>query len=153
MLAAAQKAASKDVTAAAISLLESPPPDLWARAARAVGRAADKASAALEGAVQGYGLEAAELADLRAQVAAAARAQLLVHAREAAHTVLSRVKDRCAPERAGQEDSREAGGAEASIAWGPGMALLCLGCIHSHPPFPFGHPPEPIQLQRGVPAR
>lgn len=30
-LAAAQKAASKDVSAAAISLLESPPADLWLR--------------------------------------------------------------------------------------------------------------------------
>ena len=98
-LAAAQAAASKDVTAAAISLLESPPADLWARAARAVARAADKAGAQLEAAVEGYGLEPAELADARAQVAAAARAQLLVHAREAAHTALSRVKDRCARAR------------------------------------------------------
>jgi hypothetical protein len=136
-LAAAQKAASKDVSASAISLLESPPADLWPRLNKVKGRekggegkggdscalglsrsfahvelnaclpacepacllqvvakAAAKACAQLDAAVDGYGLAVEELEEAHAKVAAAARQQLLVHAREAANTALSRVKDR-----------------------------------------------------------
>ncbi|EFN50506.1 hypothetical protein CHLNCDRAFT_55812, partial [Chlorella variabilis] len=93
-LEAAQKAARRDVTAAAIPLLESPPADLWPRLSKVVSKAAAKACAALDAAVEGYGLRVEEVEEVHAAAAAAARAQLLVHAHEAANTALSRVKDR-----------------------------------------------------------
>lgn len=93
-LRAAQQAASKEVTAAAMSLLEAPPADLWPRLGKVVAKAASKASAQLDAALEGYGLAEDELESTHAQLAAAARRQLLVHAREAANTALSRIKDR-----------------------------------------------------------
>ncbi|KAL4858391.1 Protein ROOT HAIR DEFECTIVE 3 [Chlorella vulgaris] len=93
-LAAAQKAAQRGVSSAAMSLFEAPPADLWPRLARVVAKASSKACAALVASVQGYGLEGAEVEGLYADVAAAARSQLLVHAHEAANTALSRLKDR-----------------------------------------------------------
>ncbi|KAL4442065.1 hypothetical protein ABPG77_011326 [Micractinium sp. CCAP 211/92] len=93
-LAAAQKAASKDVSAAAISLLESPPADLWLRLTTVSSKATAKACGQLEREVEGYGLEEDELAEVEVKVGEAARQQLLAHAREAANTALSRVKDR-----------------------------------------------------------
>ena len=48
----------------------------------------------LAGAVEGYGVEGAELEELHSRLAAAARGQLVSHAREAANTALSRIKDR-----------------------------------------------------------
>lgn len=93
-LAVAQKAAAKEVTAAAISLLEAPPTDLWPRLSKVVTKAAAKACVQLAAAVDGYGLSQEEQVEVEGKVGQAARQQMLVHAREAANTALSRVKDR-----------------------------------------------------------
>ena len=60
-----------------------------------------QAQDSLDAAVAGYGVAGEELAELHRRLAAAARAQLLAHAREAANTALSRVKDRWAREGSG----------------------------------------------------
>ena len=93
-MTAAEGAAQRDITSAAISLLEAPPADLWPRLAALLARAVRKGQAALDAAVEGYGLSIQEQANLHNQLAAVARKQLAVHAREAANTALSRVKDR-----------------------------------------------------------
>eukprot|EP00887_Chlorella_sp_A99_P002604 scaffold6.g2604.t1 len=93
-LAAAEAAAAKDVSAAALALLEAPPPDLWPRLGAALGAAARRAAGPLDAALAGYGLSAEELDKLHARLARGVRARLVSHAREAANTALSRVKDR-----------------------------------------------------------
>lgn len=73
------------------------PPSLLA--VQVSSKATAKACGQLEQAVEGYGLEEDELAEVELKVGEAARQQLLTHAREAANTVLSRVKDRWAAEQ------------------------------------------------------
>ncbi|GAB4820674.1 hypothetical protein N2152v2_007720 [Parachlorella kessleri] len=93
-LTAAQKAAGAAVSAGAVPLLETPPQDLWPRLAKVLARASHKTQEQLDVAVEGYGVEGSELEELHSRLAAAARAQLVSHAREAANTALSRIKDR-----------------------------------------------------------
>ena len=95
-LADAQRGTAKEVTAAALSLLEAPPPDLWPRLAALLDKAVARAGSALDAALEGYALAPEERCEAHAELSGAARRQLVGHAREAANTALSRVKDRFA---------------------------------------------------------
>lgn len=95
-LDAASKSAAGGVSSGAMPLFESPSLDLWPRLVAVVERETKSAAAGLAQALNGYGIDAAEEGELRGRVRAAARARLLANAKEAANTVLPRLKDRFA---------------------------------------------------------
>lgn len=92
--AEAAREAAAAVGAEAVSLFEAPPTDLWPRLDRALERALVKGGEMLTGGLRGLGLNAHQAERYAEQVAAAAQGRLLSHAREAANTALSRIKDR-----------------------------------------------------------
>lgn len=108
----AEKQLSKGLTGPVISLLDTVPADLWPRLNRLVNTSVPKQWKIVLSSLQGYGLEEALLAKLQQGLHDYAQSRVAGHVREAANTVLSRMKDRFQ-----REFTRD----EASLPrrWGP----------------------------------
>lgn len=95
----AERRLADSLAGPAISLLDSTPADLWSRLELLLASSTQRAAEVLSEGLSGYlsGAEPGAADRLNAALAAAGRAKLEGHVREAANTALSRMKDKCAP--------------------------------------------------------